>query len=146
MNKLDLAAIRAEFPALLERPYGKPLAYLDNAATTQKPNAVLEATARAYREECGNVHRGVHLFDRDFGGDFNPPPRTFDPPASAPTGYISSSVSLVTIYIPPPTMIVIITIPAPSPQFSEPLTSSVKAPAQRQTQSTSFSSPPRMCV
>lgn len=79
---------------------------------------------------------------RDFGGDFNPPPRTFDPPASAPTGYISSSVSLVTIYIPPPTMIVIITIPAPSPQFSEPLTSSVKAPAQRQTQSTSFSSPP----
>ncbi len=62
MSKLDLTAIRAEFPALLERPYGKPLAYLDNAATTQKPNAVLEATARAYREECGNVHRGVHLF------------------------------------------------------------------------------------
>ncbi|MFO0728420.1 MAG: cysteine desulfurase [Myxococcota bacterium] len=59
---MNLAALRAEFPALQERPYGKPLAYLDNAATTQKPNVVLAATARAYREECGNVHRGVHLF------------------------------------------------------------------------------------
>jgi cysteine desulfurase/selenocysteine lyase len=57
----DLAAIRAQFPILARSVRGKPLAYLDNAATTQKPHAVLEAVRRYYEEENANVHRGVHL-------------------------------------------------------------------------------------
>jgi cysteine desulfurase/selenocysteine lyase len=57
---MDLAAIRADFPILARTVNGKPLAYLDNAATTQKPLPVLEAVDRYYRESNANVHRGVH--------------------------------------------------------------------------------------
>ncbi len=57
----DLAGIRAQFPILSRPVRGKPLAYLDNAATTQKPRAVLEAVRRYYEEDNANVHRGVHL-------------------------------------------------------------------------------------
>ena len=56
----DVEAIRRDFPALSLTPYGKPLAYLDNAASAQKPEAVIEAEARCYRECYANVHRGVH--------------------------------------------------------------------------------------
>jgi len=55
-----LAAIRADFPILAERIHGKRLAYLDNAATTQKPEAVIEAISRYYRSSNANVHRAVH--------------------------------------------------------------------------------------
>jgi cysteine desulfurase/selenocysteine lyase len=57
---LDAAAIRREFPILRQRIHGKPLVYLDNAATTQKPQTVLDALTRYYVEENANVHRGVH--------------------------------------------------------------------------------------
>ena len=57
---LDIEAIRADFPILQQQVKGKPLVYLDNAATTQKPEAVLAAEDRWYRELCSNVHRGVH--------------------------------------------------------------------------------------
>jgi cysteine desulfurase/selenocysteine lyase len=57
---LDVAAIREEFPILRQRVHGKPLVYLDNAATTQKPREVLDALQRYYMEENANVHRGVH--------------------------------------------------------------------------------------
>ncbi len=57
---LDVDKIRRDFPGLGLTIYGKPLAYLDNAATTQKPAAVLEAESRWYQEACANVHRGVH--------------------------------------------------------------------------------------
>jgi cysteine desulfurase/selenocysteine lyase len=56
----DLAAIRADFPILAERPYGKPLVYLDNAASAQKPRAVIERMVHAYEHEYSNVHRGLH--------------------------------------------------------------------------------------
>lgn len=52
--------VRLDFPALAERPGGAPLVYLDNAATTQKPEAVIEAVARAYRGGMANVNRGAH--------------------------------------------------------------------------------------
>lgn len=58
---LDVAAIRSQFPILAETVRGKRLAYLDNAATTQKPLAVLERLDRYYRHENANVHRAVHL-------------------------------------------------------------------------------------
>jgi cysteine desulfurase/selenocysteine lyase len=57
---LRLDALRQAFPALDRRVHGKPLIYFDNAATTQKPLAVLEAMERFYRLHNANVHRGVH--------------------------------------------------------------------------------------
>ncbi len=57
---LDVARIRAQFPILGQEVHGRPLAYLDSAATSQKPVAVLEALDRYYRQDNANVHRGVH--------------------------------------------------------------------------------------
>jgi cysteine desulfurase/selenocysteine lyase len=56
----DLARIRADFPALAMQVYGKPLVYLDNAASAQKPQAVLDRLNKAYTSEYANVHRGLH--------------------------------------------------------------------------------------
>jgi cysteine desulfurase/selenocysteine lyase len=58
--KLHVEALRAQFPILEREVNGKPLVYLDNAATTQKPMAVLDALDRYYRTSNANVHRGVH--------------------------------------------------------------------------------------
>ncbi len=57
---LDPSALRADFPILAERPHGRPLVYLDSAATSQKPTAVIEAMDRYYREYNANVHRGIY--------------------------------------------------------------------------------------
>jgi cysteine desulfurase/selenocysteine lyase len=57
----DVARIRRDFPILARQVYGKPLVYLDNAASAQKPRAVLDALQRAYGEEYANVHRGLHF-------------------------------------------------------------------------------------
>ena len=59
-TSFDVAAVRADFPILRTSAHGKPLVYLDNAATTQKPQAVLDALADYYAESNANVHRGVH--------------------------------------------------------------------------------------
>jgi cysteine desulfurase/selenocysteine lyase len=56
----DVEALRADFPILAERPYGKPLVYLDNAASAQKPRQVLDRLRQAYEHEYSNVHRGLH--------------------------------------------------------------------------------------
>ena len=57
---LDLEKIRADFPILTQSVHGKPLIYLDNAATAQKPAAVIETLDRYYRKYNANIHRGVH--------------------------------------------------------------------------------------
>jgi cysteine desulfurase / selenocysteine lyase len=57
---LDIQKIRAQFPILQRTIHGKPLVYLDNAATTQKPQAVLDALAHYYQHDNANVHRGIH--------------------------------------------------------------------------------------
>ena len=57
----EVQKIRQDFPGLNQTAYGLPLIYLDNAATTQKPQAVIDAVTSFYREDCSNVHRGVHL-------------------------------------------------------------------------------------
>ncbi len=57
---LDIAEIRAAFPVLSQKVHGKPLIYLDNAATSQKPLQVIETLDRYYREYNSNIHRGVH--------------------------------------------------------------------------------------
>ena len=57
----DIAEIRADFPILNRKVYGKPLVYFDNGATTQKPNCVLDAVNEVYESYNGNIHRGVHF-------------------------------------------------------------------------------------
>ncbi len=58
---LDIAALRSEFPILKREAYGKPLVYLDNAASAQKPLAVIHAMKHAMEGSYANVHRGLHL-------------------------------------------------------------------------------------
>jgi cysteine desulfurase/selenocysteine lyase len=61
---LDPHSIREDFPALHQDVHGRPLVYLDNAATTQKPVAVLDAVQDFYRRDNANVHRGIHELSR----------------------------------------------------------------------------------
>ena len=57
----DVEKIRADFPILSREVHGRPLVYLDNGASAQKPRAVIETVARVYEEEYANVHRGLHF-------------------------------------------------------------------------------------
>ncbi len=61
---LDAELLRRDFPILRQQVNGKPLVYLDNAATTQKPLAVLDASRRYYEEQNANIHRGAHTLAR----------------------------------------------------------------------------------
>jgi len=62
--------VRKDFPALAQAVHGKPLVYLDNAATTQKPRVVIEAITSFYERDCANVHRGVHLLSERATGRY----------------------------------------------------------------------------
>ena len=64
VNSFDVARIREDFPILKAMVHGKPLVYLDNAATTQKPQAVIDALVNYYMTENSNVHRGVHTLSQ----------------------------------------------------------------------------------
>ncbi len=59
-REFDVERVRGDFPVLHQKVHGKPLVYLDNAATTQKPLAVIEAIDHYYRHDNSNIHRGVH--------------------------------------------------------------------------------------
>jgi len=63
-SDIDVQQVRQDFPILKEKIYDKPLVYLDNAATSQKPQVVIEAISRYYLRENSNVHRGVHLLSQ----------------------------------------------------------------------------------
>ncbi|MDR3095260.1 MAG: cysteine desulfurase [Bacteroidales bacterium] len=58
---MDIQKIRADFPILSQIVYGKPLVYMDNGATTQKPQTVLDTLVRIYSQQNANIHRGVHF-------------------------------------------------------------------------------------
>jgi len=60
MSMYDVERVRADFPILSRQVNGKPLVYLDNGASAQKPQAVIDAVTRAYAHEYANVHRGLH--------------------------------------------------------------------------------------
>ena len=62
--RLDRMALRAQFPALAQEVGGHPLVYLDNAATSQKPQSVLDALVAYYEDDNANVHRGIHELSR----------------------------------------------------------------------------------
>jgi len=59
-TQFDPYKVREDFPILKQKVHGKPLVYLDNAATAQKPNVVVKAMRRFYTRDCSNIHRGVH--------------------------------------------------------------------------------------
>ena len=61
---IDIERIRKDFPILGREVYGKPLVYLDNAATTQKPQCVIDSISEAYCNENANVHRGIHFLSQ----------------------------------------------------------------------------------
>lgn len=63
-TKLNIEKVRADFPILQESIYGKPLVYLDNGATTQKPQQAIDAVANYYKAYNSNVHRGVHFLSQ----------------------------------------------------------------------------------
>src|SRR3954470_18567900 len=76
-RELDVEQIRRDFPILSQQIHGKPLVYLDNAATAQKPRAVIDTLRRYYMADNANVHRAVHLLS-----------------ARATTGYESARVKI----------------------------------------------------
>ena len=61
----DVNKIRKEFPILERKIYGKPLVYMDNAATSQKPISVIKAIDDYYKKSNSNVHRGVHFLSNE---------------------------------------------------------------------------------
>ena len=65
VTMLDIEKIRGEFPILAREVYGRPLVYLDNGATAQKPLSVIETVDRLHRELNANIHRGVHLLSEE---------------------------------------------------------------------------------
>ena len=62
---LDIEKIRQDFPILTREVYGKPLVYLDNAATSQKPRCVIDTITDGYTRINANVHRGVHRLSQE---------------------------------------------------------------------------------
>lgn len=66
----DVEAIRRDFPILSKQVYGKPLVYLDNGASAQKPQAMLDAVQKAYAEDYANVHRGLHYLSNKSTEEF----------------------------------------------------------------------------
>lgn len=66
----DVYKVRKDFPILDQKVHGKPLVYLDNAATTQKPLAVIEAIEQYYRQDNSNIHRGVHTLSERATADY----------------------------------------------------------------------------
>ena len=62
----DVEAVRAQFPILGREVNGKPLVYLDNGASAQKPQVVIDAINQAYSQEYANVHRGLHYLSNRF--------------------------------------------------------------------------------
>src|SRR5882757_7662755 len=63
--RFDVKFVRAEFPVLARSIHGKPLAYLDNGASSQRPNAVIDAVNEYERHHHANIHRGVHTLSHE---------------------------------------------------------------------------------
>jgi cysteine desulfurase / selenocysteine lyase len=69
-GSFDVERVRADFPILQQKVHGKPLVYLDNAATSQKPRAVIDAIVRYYEGTNANIHRGVHYLSETATADY----------------------------------------------------------------------------
>ena len=92
VSSFDVHSIKADFPILQQQVNGHPLVYLDNAATTQKPEMVIEAISHYYRHDNANVHRGSHtLSDRATA--------RFESARDAVAGFINSPASCQVIWV-----------------------------------------------
>ena len=69
-NGFDVARVREDFPILKQKIHGKPLVYLDNGATSQKPQVVIDTLAQYYSAENSNIHRGVHSLSERATADY----------------------------------------------------------------------------
>jgi cysteine desulfurase/selenocysteine lyase len=69
-SMFDVASVREDFPILQRQVHGKPLVYLDNAATTQKPQAVIEALVHFYEHHNANIHRAIHALGEEATGAY----------------------------------------------------------------------------
>src|SRR5690606_41739795 len=68
---LDVHAVRRDFPILSTEMNGRPLVYLDNGATTQKPRAVIDAISHYYEQDNANIHRGVYALSQRATSEFD---------------------------------------------------------------------------
>jgi cysteine desulfurase / selenocysteine lyase len=84
-SSYDVERIRADFPILYREIYGKPLVYLDNGASAQKPRSVIEAIDYAYKMEYANVHRGLHYLSNTATSNFEDARETVRRFLNAPT-------------------------------------------------------------
>jgi len=66
----DVGAVRRDFPILATQVRGKPLVYLDNGATSQKPQSVIDILSRYYAAENSNIHRGVHYLSEQATAEY----------------------------------------------------------------------------
>ena len=71
MKKFNVHEIRKDFPILSELAYGKPLVYFDNAASSQKPQVVIDALSNYYSQYNSNIHRGVHFLSQKASAAFD---------------------------------------------------------------------------
>jgi len=67
---MDIASVRADFPILAREKYGKPLVYFDNAASTQKPQAVIDRMSEFYSHGYSNIHRGLHFLSEEATAEY----------------------------------------------------------------------------
>src|SRR5690625_7599545 len=74
--ELDVERVRADFPTLAQSVHGHPLAYLDNAATTQKPRVVIDTLRISYERDNANIHRGVHTLSQRAPESYDNAPET----------------------------------------------------------------------
>jgi len=88
----DVARLRGDFPALHQSVRGKPLVYLDNGATTQKPRDVIDAEAQFYEHDCANVHRGVHALSERAT-------RAFDEARAAVKRFLNAASTRETVFV-----------------------------------------------
>src|SRR6476661_2361953 len=98
----DVVAVRKHFPALNREVKGKPLVYFDNAATTQKPQAVIDALVSYYSEFNANIHRGIHTLAEEATAAFESTRDTIQQYINAPsreqiviTGGTTEGINLV---------------------------------------------------
>ena len=81
---IDWSALREDFPILDQQVHGKPLIYFDNAATSQKPRAVIDALRHYYEHDNANVHRGIHELSNRATAAYEAGPRARRPNSSTP--------------------------------------------------------------
>lgn len=89
---LDVPRVRSDFPILAERVNGHALVYLDNAATSQKPVSVIDATSRYYRTQNANIHRGVHHLSEEAT-------KAYEVARSKIRGWINASLTQELIFV-----------------------------------------------